>query len=140
MRTVPVVLVLSGVVACTGGGSVAASAAPTRTAPTSVAPSATAASIAPLAPTAPAAPAQAPPCPTSYAQPDPRRPRVSAAITVANGVVTGTERIVFTPDLGISEVVLRLWAAAPRPAAGGSRIDISSTKVDGVAVTPRRSS
>jgi hypothetical protein len=53
-------------------------------------------------------------------------------------VVTGTERIVFTPDLAIKEVVLRLWAAAPRPARSGGRIDVTSTKVGGVAVTARR--
>ena len=144
MRTVPVVLVLSGVVACTGGGQVAASAAPaasattTASAPVASAPSTSVPALAATA--APTAAEESPPCPTSYAQPDPRRPRLSASISVANGVVSGTERIVFTPDLGISEVVLRLWAAAPRPAAGGSRIDISSTKVDGVAVTSRRSS
>jgi hypothetical protein len=58
----------------------------------------------------------------------------------SGGTVRGTERIVFTPDLAISEVVLRLWAAAPRPARAGGGIDIGVTKVDGRAVTPRRSS
>jgi hypothetical protein len=59
-------------------------------------------------------------------------------VAVSGGTVTGTERIVFTPDLPISEVVLRLWAAAPRPARAGGRIDIRSTKVDGRAVASRR--
>jgi hypothetical protein len=54
--------------------------------------------------------------------------------------VTGTERIVFTPDLAVSEVVLRLWAAAPRPARAGGGIDIRETKIDGRVVTSRRSS
>jgi hypothetical protein len=47
---------------------------------------------------------------------------------------------VFTPDLAVSEVVLRLWAAAPRPARAGGSIAIGTTKVDGQAVTPRRTS
>ncbi|MDT7573384.1 MAG: hypothetical protein QOE05_3558 [Actinomycetota bacterium] len=46
----------------------------------------------------------------------------------------------FTPDLSVSEIVLRLWAAAPRPARAGGGIDIRSTRIDGRVVTPRRSS
>jgi hypothetical protein len=53
--------------------------------------------------------------------------------------VTGSERIVFTPDLAVSEIVLRLWAAAPRPARAGGAVDIRSTTIDGHLVTSRRS-
>jgi hypothetical protein len=60
-------------------------------------------------------------------------------VSFSGGTVTGSEQIVFTPDLPLSEVVLRLWVAAPRPARAGGAIDIRSTKVDGRAVTPRRS-
>jgi hypothetical protein len=40
----------------------------------------------------------------------------------------------------VSEVVLRLWAAAPRPARAGGGIDIRSTRIDGRVVASRRSS
>lgn len=79
-------------------------------------------------------------CPTSYALPDPKRPRLSATVAFSAGTVTGSERIVFTPDLAVSEIVLRLWAASPRPARAGAGIDIRSTRIDGRVVTPRRSS
>jgi hypothetical protein len=79
-------------------------------------------------------------CPPSYAAPDPKRPRLSASVAFSGGTVTGSEHIVFTPDLAVSEVVLRLWAAAPRPARAGGGIDIQATKVDGRAVASRRSS
>jgi hypothetical protein len=61
-------------------------------------------------------------------------------VAFSGGTVTGTERIVFAPDLAIREVVLRLWAAAPRPAKAGGRVDVGTTKVNGIAVTSRRSS
>jgi hypothetical protein len=107
--------------------TLAASASPSASAPSSPSPS-------------PSPTAAANACPTSYALPDPKRPRLSATVAFSGGTVTGTERIVFTPDLPISEVVLRLWAAAPRPARAGGGIDIRSTKVDGKPVTSRRSS
>jgi hypothetical protein len=61
-------------------------------------------------------------------------------VSFSGGTVTGSERIVFTPDLAVSEIVLRLWAAAPRPARAGGGIDIRSTSIDGRTVSPRRSS
>lgn len=78
-------------------------------------------------------------CPPSYAPPDPLRPRLSATVTFDGATVTGTERIVFTPDLPIRDVVLRLWAAAPRPARAGGGIDVRSAAVDGRPVTAVRS-
>jgi hypothetical protein len=59
-------------------------------------------------------------------------------VSVSGGTVTGSERIAFTPDLSVSEIVLRLWAAAPRPARAGGGIDITSTRIDGQAVASRR--
>ncbi len=79
-------------------------------------------------------------CPPSYAPPDPHRPRLSAAVTVTGSTVTGTQRIVFIPDLPITEVVLRLWAAAPRSARAGGGISVTSTRIDGRAVIARRTS
>jgi hypothetical protein len=132
VRTLPVVLVL--LAGCS-------TSTPALTAEPSASPSPR---VTPAASPSPrvsaAAVVSSPACPTSYAQPDPSRPRLSARVTVANGLVTGTEQIAFTPDRPITQVVLRRWAAAPRPAAAGSRIDVVQTKVDGVAVTAHRSS
>lgn len=79
-------------------------------------------------------------CPPAYAPPDPQRPRLSASVSFAGGTVTGSERIVFTPDLPVTEIVLRLWAAAPRPVRAGGGIDIMSTSIDGRPVVARRTS
>ncbi|MCU1589999.1 MAG: uncharacterized protein JWP11_1255 [Frankiales bacterium] len=84
--------------------------------------------------------ARAAACPPAYALPDPKRPRLSAIVSFSGATVTGSEHLVFTPDLPVSEVVLRLWAAAPRSARAGGGIDIATTKVDGRAVPSRRSS
>jgi hypothetical protein len=130
VRTLPLVLAL--LAGCsTSAPALTADGSPPPALPSSAAPRAAAASPSPSA---------ADSCPTANAPPDPLRPRLSARVSIANGVVTGSEQIAFTPDRSISEVVLRLWAAAPRPAASGSRIEVSGTKVDGVAVTARRSS
>jgi hypothetical protein len=140
MRIRPLVLLLAA--ACGGSSTPAAvpgspTPSPTPSVVTVVVPRATPAATPVASPHAVTA-AASPGCPASYAQPDPQRPRLSARVTVADGVVIGSERIVFTPDLPVRSVVLRLWAAAPRPAAGGSRIDVSSVRVDGTARTPRR--
>ena len=139
MRTLPVVLALGAVAACSASGAPAA-ASPSAALPSAALPGASPLSAAPLAPaTAPTAAAAAA-CPTSYAQPDPARPRWSAKVTVSGGVVTGTEQVVFTPDRYIDQVVFRLWAAAPRPARAGGSISITSTKVNGVARSSKRPS
>ena len=88
--------------------------------------------------TAAAQVAAALPCPAAYAEPDPQRPVVTAALTVDGGTVTGTSRVVFTPDLPIGELVFRLWAAAPRPRANGGGIEVTRVVVDGVALRPLR--
>jgi hypothetical protein len=40
----------------------------------------------------------------------------------------------------VSDIVLRLWGQAPRPARAGGSVAIGTTKVDGRTVTPRRTS
>jgi hypothetical protein len=143
MRCLPVLVAL-GAVACSGS-SVPATAAPTPSltstpsAAVAASPSTAAAPSASPA-TAQAATTSAAACPTSYAQPDPLRPRLKAAVTVSGGLVTGTETVVFTPDKYVNQVVFRLWAAAPRPARAGSSIAITGTKVNGVARTSKRPS
>ena len=141
MRTwaAPVALaaLLSG---CTGGTTVTAPApspTPSPAAATTPPPaSATPTPTATVATTPSPATALPPDCRT-YAAPDPQRPVVTADVTVDGRDVTGTERVVFTPDRPVTELVLRLWGAAPRPAAAGGVMALTSARVDGrvVAVT-----
>src|SRR5512133_766517 len=51
-----------------------------------------------------------PRCPTSYAAPDPARPRIRLTFDLADSLdtVKGGEHVVFTPDLPIRELVFRL--------------------------------
>ena len=56
---------------------------------------------------------------------------LTAVVTVEGRVVTGTSRLVFTPDLPVRELVLRLWASAPRPARSGGSITLTTVRVDG---------
>lgn len=71
-------------------------------------------------------------CPTTYAAPDPNRPRVRLAFTVAPDLatVTGTEHIEFTPDAPISELVFRLTANTAPTVAEGNRIVVTSARAD----------
>jgi len=92
---------------------------------------------APAADPAAAAPA-ALPCPGAYAAPDPQRPVLTVDLTVDGGLVTGTSRLVFTPDLPTGELVFRLWAASPRPRAKGGAIDVDRVVVNGRPRTARR--
>ncbi len=89
---------------------------------------------------APQPPASAPADCRSYAAADPHRPVLSIDVTVDRRTVVGTQRVVFTPDRTLSEIVFRLWASAPRPTASGGRTTISSAHVNGVRVRPTRSS
>jgi hypothetical protein len=61
-------------------------------------------------------------------------------VTVSGELVSGTEQVVFTPDKYVGQIVFRLWAAAPRPAAAGGSVAITSTKINGVSRTSQRSS
>jgi hypothetical protein len=71
-----------------------------------------------------------PSCP-AYRAPDPHRPVLTADVTVDGRHVTGTERLVFTPDLAVGQLVFRLWAAAPIPARYGAEQTVTSVRVDG---------
>jgi hypothetical protein len=132
--------VLMGVLpACSAGGASRANPVQTPVPPpptVSPAPSPSAAPVLTLPATSkptPSAsgPPTALPCPTSYAAPDPDRPVLTAAVTVDGATVTGTQRLVFTPDLRIDELVFRLWAAGPRSRAAGASIDVTRVVVDG---------
>ena len=56
-------------------------------------------------PSPPAAEAEEAGCPAERAEPDPDRPEVSLDFTLADDrrSVTGTETVVFTPDLAVRE-------------------------------------
>jgi hypothetical protein len=73
-----------------------------------------------------------PSCP-SYREPDPHRPVLTADVSVAGRHVTGTERLVFTPDRAVGQLVFRLWAAAPVAARRGSAQAVTSVAVNGRA-------
>ncbi|HSK26439.1 MAG TPA: M1 family aminopeptidase [Jiangellales bacterium] len=68
----------------------------------------------------------------------PDRPVVDLAFTVADDLtsVTGTERVEFTPDLDICELVFRLWPNKPATAAYGNALEVTSAEVDGLVVQP----
>ncbi|MCU1624573.1 MAG: putative alanine aminopeptidase [Frankiales bacterium] len=68
---------------------------------------------------------------TTYRAADPRRPVLTADVTVRGRKVAGTERIVFTPDLAVGQLVFRLWAAAPVPSRYGGRQAVTSVEVNG---------
>ena len=63
---------------------------------------------------------------------------MTAAMTLSGALVTGTSRVVFTPDLPTGELVFRLWAASPRPRAAGGGIEVSRVLVNGVVRRPVR--
>jgi Peptidase family M1 domain len=71
-------------------------------------------------------------CPTSYAAPDPRRPKVTLRFDVSDdhSTVNGTEHVVFTPDLDITELVFRLTANTAPDVQLGNKIQVSSAKAD----------
>jgi hypothetical protein len=87
----------------------------------------------PQAPTLSTAPGA---CPAERAAPDPHRPVVDLAFSLdADGrTVTGSERIVFTPDLPTAELVFQLVPNGPAAAAAGNRLAVD--RVRGEDVTP----
>ncbi len=79
------------------------------------------------------------PCPTTNAAPDPKRPVLTAAVSFgADGIVSGTQRVVFTPDLDTGQIYFRLWAAGPKPRAAGGSIVVSRAVINGRARTMER--
>lgn len=67
-------------------------------------------------------------CPTQYARPDPKRPRVSLDFVVAgdHSTVRGTENVTFTPDKPIDELIFRLTANTVPSVQQGNKIVVTS--------------
>jgi len=61
-------------------------------------------------------------CPASYVEPDPYRPDIRLTFDLSDDrrTVVGTERVVFRPDLPVTELVFRLWANQPAAAPSAS--------------------
>jgi aminopeptidase N len=69
---------------------------------------------------------------TTYASPDPHRPRMTLRFTIAadHHAVTGHEQIVFQPDLPITELVFRLTANTEPSVAQGNHIEVLDASAD----------
>jgi hypothetical protein len=77
--------------------------------------------------------------PPAESAPWPQRPVVELAFDVTQGLksVTGREKLVFTPDLRVCELVFRAWPNKPTTARTGSSLAVTTAAVDGRIVTPR---
>lgn len=66
------------------------------------------------------------------------RPQVDLEFRVADDLssVSGTERVTFTPDLDVCEMVFRAWPNKPATAHRGNSLEVVAAAVDGVAVEP----
>jgi hypothetical protein len=86
---------------------------------------------APSTPTAASSPAGTASC-TSYARPDPQRPKMSLRFTIAAGhqTVQGTEKIIFRPDKPITQLVFRLTANTRPTVAEGNKIVVTAASAD----------
>lgn len=73
-----------------------------------------------------------------WAQPSPTRPVVDLEFRVAEDLesVSGSERVVFTPDLEVCELVFRAWPNKPATANRGNSLDVVSATVDGTPTEP----
>ncbi len=69
---------------------------------------------------------------TTYAAPDPDRPRMTLRFTIAadHRSVQGSERVVFRPDKPITELVFRLTANTAPTVAEGNRVVVTSAGAD----------
>ena len=80
---------------------------------------------------------QGPPAPdcATRAEPDPDRPVIDLVLRLDDDLrtVTGTQTVVFTPDLPTGELVFRLVPNGPQPAAAGSRLVVDAVRGDDVA-------
>jgi hypothetical protein len=83
-------------------------------------------------PTSPSSSPGDPSCPSTYAAPDPNRPRVTLSFTISadHATVKGRETIAFTPDLPITELVFRLTANTIPTVHEGNRIVVTSASAD----------
>src|SRR3954451_2973420 len=76
-------------------------------------------------------------CPRARAEPDPDRPVVDLDFSLAEDLrtVTGTETVVFTPDLPTDELVFRLVPNGPDSTAVGNQLTVTSALGDDVATS-----
>jgi hypothetical protein len=97
-------------------------------------PEATPTSELPSGPPPPATPSGPGACPAERAAPDPDRPVVHLAFSLnADGrTVTGSERVVFTPELPTAELVFQLVPNGPDAAEAGNRLTIDRVRGEDV--------
>lgn len=76
--------------------------------------------------------------PDSWREAAPDRPVVELTFDVPKdlAVVAGTERIAFTPDLDVCELIFRAWPNKPATANSGSSLVVTDASVDGETVEP----
>jgi peptidase M1-like protein len=69
---------------------------------------------------------------TTYADPDPNRPKMTLRFTIADDhrTVRGTERVVFRPDRAVTELVFRLTANTRPTVDEGNGIEVTSARAD----------
>jgi len=94
------------------------------------------ASAAPPAATQAPEPAPVPPLPSTPPWRD--RPVVDLSFDLSDGlaVVSGRERVVFTPDRRTCQVVFRLWANKPETVQHGNALRVTEARLDGRRVRP----
>lgn len=70
-----------------------------------------------------------------WAPPAAARPRVDLEFRLGDDLsfVSGTERVTFTPDLNVCELVFRAWPNKPATARRGNSLEVVSAAVGGVA-------
>lgn len=70
----------------------------------------------------------------TWPQPPADRPVVDLAFAMADDLAsaTGTERVTFTPDAQICELVFRAWPNKPATARTGNRLTVESVAVGGI--------
>ena len=135
------------VVACSGGNlgeaplaTVAPDATPSAPSLDVTIPPAVTPTPSPSAPSAAGTPTAAPAgtaaprdCATSYAPPDAKRPVVTLAFwrSADGSRVLGQEKVRFTPDRPVDELVFRLWPNAPRTASAGVRMNVYRAEAAG---------
>ncbi|HSK55180.1 MAG TPA: M1 family aminopeptidase [Jiangellales bacterium] len=78
------------------------------------------------------------PATLDWPDPSPTRPVVDLTFDVAGDLrsVEGTERVDFTPDLEVCELVFRAWPNKPFLAEAGSALEVTEVLVDSVEVEP----
>lgn len=136
-RTVAALLALAGVVACTDGGPVASPSPSVSPSPAPSSPSVSASPTVSRSPSPTPSPRPAARCPAKPEGGWADQPHVTLRFRVPEDkrVVTGTEKVVFTPDLPVERLVFRLWANGPTARRGGGSSRVTSVTVDGKAAT-----